>query len=76
MHLDLDYAVGSAVNCKDILCCRAEGGYPTDPAEQAGKYGHLGFCDVPVLVLDKMAEKVNAMSPDALFWTGDVPPHD
>jgi sphingomyelin phosphodiesterase len=23
-----------------------------------------------------MAEKINEIAPDVLFWTGDVPPHD
>jgi len=74
--VDLDYAVGSNKNCNDILCCRAENGYPEDPADQAGFYGSMSFCDAPVSVMDKMAVKINAMAPDALFWTGDVPPHD
>ena len=76
LHLDLDYVEGSAIDCKDVLCCRADGGFPEDTANQAGKYGSLGFCDIPVSVLDKMSEKINTMNPDALFWTGDVPPHD
>jgi len=32
LHLDLEYAVGSAIDCKDVLCCRADSGYPEDPA--------------------------------------------
>lgn len=48
----------------------------TDPANAAGEYGAIGYCDVPVSVLDKMTEKVNELAPDTLFWTGDVVPHD
>lgn len=33
IHVDFDYAVGSSVNCGDVLCCRKESGYPTDPAD-------------------------------------------
>lgn len=76
LHLDLDYAVGSATVCHNVMCCRADDGFPTDPAHQAGPYGSLSYCDVPVSVLDKMTEKVNALAPDVLFWTGDVVPHD
>jgi hypothetical protein len=76
MHVDLDYTIGSSINCGSVLCCRADFGMPTDPSDQAGPYGAIGFCDIPVSVLDKMTEKINELSPDAVFWTGDVPPHD
>ncbi len=33
IHIDLDYAVGSNKNCPDILCCRAENGFPTNTAD-------------------------------------------
>jgi len=76
LHLDLEYAVGSNTKCNKPMCCRADDGYPTDPADQAGPYGTLGYCDVPTVVLDKMGDKVNELAPDALFWTGDAVPHD
>lgn len=76
LHLDLDYEVGSATKCHNVMCCRADDGYPTDPSLQAGAYGSLAYCDVPVTVLDKMTEKVNELAPDALFWGGDAVPHD
>ena len=43
---------------------------------QAGEYGSLGKCDLPVAALDRMAEAINKLAPDALMWTGDVVPHD
>jgi sphingomyelin phosphodiesterase len=76
LHVDLNYAVGSSKNCGDILCCRAEHGFPEDPADQAGPYGSVSFCDIPPALLYKMADKINELRPDVLFWTGDVPPHD
>ena len=76
LHLDLDYVVGSNYDCRNVLCCRAEDGMAEDPAKGAGKYGSVAYCDVPVIVLDKMTEKVNQLEPDTLFWTGDVVPHD
>ena len=30
IHVDLDYAVGSNKHCDDILCCRAENGFPAN----------------------------------------------
>jgi hypothetical protein len=47
-----------------------------DPQYAAGPYGSPGICDVPMSVLEKMGEKINELAPDALFWTGDVSPHD
>lgn len=76
LHLDLDYVVGSNMDCRNVLCCREEDGMATDPSKAAGVYGSVAYCDVPVSVLDKMTEKVNQLAPDTLFWTGDVVPHD
>lgn len=76
LHLDLEYAPGSAIKCDNVMCCRADDGYPEDPALQAGPMGSLAICDVPKEVLYKMGDKVNELKPDALFWTGDVVPHD
>ena len=59
-----------------MLCCRHEDGYPVDPNLQAGPYGTLAQCDIPPSVLFKMGEKINELQPDALFWTGDITPHD
>lgn len=42
----------------------------------AGLYGTIGKCDLPVSVLDKMAEKIKVLAPDLVFTTGDVVPHD
>jgi len=48
----------------------------TDPSKGAGPYGSVSQCDIPKSVLEKMAEKINSLKPDVLFWTGDVAPHD
>lgn len=68
--------VGTKTNCLDFLCCRLESGMADDPQYAAGPYGSPGICDVPMSVLEKMGEKINELAPDALFWTGDVSPHD
>ena len=59
-----------------LPCCRASEGYPVYEDMQAGEYGSLGKCDLPVAALDRMAEAINELAPDALMWTGDVVPHD
>ena len=58
------------------MCCRKEYGFPEIPEYQAGEYGSLAKCCTPVSVLKKMGEKINELSPDALFWTGDTVPYD
>ena len=59
-----------------MVCCRHEDGYPLDPDRQAGPYGSLSQCDIPPSVLFKMGDKINELAPDAIFWTGDITPHD
>ena len=59
-----------------MLCCRHEDGYPSDPSFPAGLYGPLAQCEIPPSVLYKKADKINELAPDALFWTGDITPHD
>ena len=76
IHLDLDYKVGANMYCNNMICCRHEDGYPSDPAMQAGPYGAMGMCDIPPSVLFKMGDKINDLAPDAIFWTGDITPHD
>lgn len=73
--MDLDYAVGSSVDCGNILCCRADHA-AKDESDKAGAYGEIAACDIPPSVMDKMGEKINELAPDVLLWTGDVPPHD
>ena len=48
IHLDLDYKVGSLVNCGAILCCREEWGFPEKAGDiAAGEWGSFGDCDIP-----------------------------
>jgi len=76
LHLDLDYKVGANTDCIGEICCRESSGMATDPSKGAGPYGSVSQCDIPKSVLEKMAEKINSLKPDVLFWTGDVAPHD
>ena len=64
------------LKCNNIICCRKEDGFPDYPELKAGKYGSLARCDMPVAGMLKMAEKVRELNPDAIFWTGDIVPHD
>lgn len=76
IHLDLDYTIGAKVDCADVLCCRKDSGMAVEGERAAGPFGAVGFCDIPVSVLEKMSKKINELQPDTLFWTGDVAPHD
>lgn len=76
LHVDLEYAVGAAINCENILCCRAVEGFPVDPRNQATEYGNY-FCDVPPNLFYMMGDYIKQeINPDVIFWTGDTPPHD
>ena len=76
MHLYLNYVVGANNKCSNIICCRKEYGIATEPQNAAGPFGSIGFCDIPLTLLDKMTQKINELAPDSLFWTGDATPHD
>lgn len=76
MHLDLEYTVGSNKTCNNVLCCRADDGFPEDPSQGAGEFGSIAWCDIPPSVVFKMGDKINELAPDLLFWTGDAVPHD
>lgn len=82
-HFDLDYAENSNVECGMILCCRKEHGFnKTDELSSfrsAHKLGALDSksCDIPEVGVSKMFETIrDQIKPDAVFWTGDVVPHD
>lgn len=76
LHMDLDYVTGAAAECDDVICCRAQYGFPSDKSLQAGPMGSYE-CDVPVDVLTQMGELINEqIKPDVIFWTGDSVPHD
>ncbi len=76
LHLDLDYVTGTATDCDDIICCRAQYGYPADSSLQARPMGSYD-CDIPVDVLTTMGDFIKAeIKPDVILWTGDSVPHD
>ena len=59
-----------------MLCCYAEWGFPNSIEDAAGIYGDYN-CDTPVDLLFSMGEYIKKeVKPDAIFWTGDVSPHD
>jgi len=74
--MDLKYTSGSSKKCDEVICCRPENGYPSDPSLQAGPLGSFG-CDVPIDVVTQMGEIINReIKPDVILWGGDVTPHD
>lgn len=78
IHIDQEYEIGSLWDCDGYLCCRAENGFPTDPAKAAGKWG--GYkCDLPLRTFQHMLNHIIEAHGDeiqSVFWTGDNSPHD
>mmetsp|Transcript_20969 Transcript_20969/g.20069 ORF Transcript_20969/g.20069 Transcript_20969/m.20069 type:complete len:102 (+) Transcript_20969:584-889(+) len=76
-HLDLDYVAGTDTICPEwVLSCRTYCGFPEDPANAASPYGSFG-CDLPLTTFELMNNFINEeVKPDAIFWTGDIVPHD
>jgi len=76
-HIDFDYTPGTNFMCgQSGFCCRPESGYPTDPEQQAKKWGGWE-CDIPVITLQSMLDHLrDEVKPDFLFWTGDNSPHN
>jgi sphingomyelin phosphodiesterase len=76
LHVDLEYVEGSAIDCGNIICCREDGGFPTDPSNQAGPYGNY-YCDIPPKLFHSMGDYIKSeVKPDVILWTGDIAPHD
>ncbi|KAL5004721.1 hypothetical protein ScPMuIL_018177 [Solemya velum] len=73
IHIDPDYAEGSAVNCGMYTCCRK--GYPGNGS--AGPYGEYN-CDLPGKTFKVLVEEIRKITPkpDFIIYTGDAPPHD
>ena len=57
IHLDVLYKEGTNQNCDSYICCREEFGYPTDPADQAGKWGGY-LCDLPLITFQSMLQDI------------------
>jgi len=76
-HLDLDYVAGTDTDCPEyIVGCRTYCGFPTDGSKGAGLHGAFG-CDLPLTTFELMNHFINEeVKPDAIFWTGDIVPHD
>lgn len=77
IHWDQEYAVGSAADCKDPLCCRNDSGMPTWRRREAGYWGTYSKCDLPLRTVEHMLENVAKSGPwDWVYWTGDIPAHN
>ena len=78
-HIDFKYKEGSATQCNFPICCRDNG-----PEQQnlegsrvAGKWGDYN-CDIPLITLQKMFEKIASMQNelDFITWVGDNSAHN
>jgi len=77
VHLQLDYAPGSATNCKNkLFCCRARDGHGKG-RHVAGAWGSYEHCDSPPSLLYALLKHLKHQHPDIAYvlWTGDNAPH-
>ncbi|XP_010777354.1 sphingomyelin phosphodiesterase [Notothenia coriiceps] len=72
-----EYAVGSAADCKDPLCCRADSRPPKWRRWEAGFWGTYSKCDLPLRTVENLLENAARDGPwDWVYWTGDIPAHN
>ncbi|XP_026226069.1 sphingomyelin phosphodiesterase [Anabas testudineus] len=77
IHWDQEYEPGSAVDCKEPLCCRNSSGSPSWKKRKAGYWGTYGKCDLPLRTVENVLENVARFGPwDWVYWTGDIPAHN
>ena len=78
VHIDMEYAEGSAAKCGSFLCCRAKFGQPAPGDPAAGEWGfNGGVCDIPQKTFQSLMQfVVEDITPDAIFWTGDNSSHN
>uniref|UniRef100_A0A3B1IIZ6 Sphingomyelin phosphodiesterase 1 n=1 Tax=Astyanax mexicanus TaxID=7994 RepID=A0A3B1IIZ6_ASTMX len=77
IHWDAQYAEGSAIKCKEPLCCRNESGTPTWRHPGAGYWGTYSNCDLPLRTVENLLQNVAKAGPwDWVYWTGDIPAHN
>lgn len=78
-HYDAEYKEGYEAECGEPVCCRP----PHSPVlsdgvkRPAGRYGDRN-CDVPRTLVESLIKFLPQAAPkvDAVFMTGDMPPHD
>jgi hypothetical protein len=77
VHFDLKYTVGANSDCgiNNVVCCRAEQGFPSEPKNQARSVGEYK-CDLPFATVESMGRFIHQLDPDVVVWTGDITSHD
>ncbi|XP_077403403.1 sphingomyelin phosphodiesterase [Vanacampus margaritifer] len=77
IHWDIEYAAGSAADCKEPLCCRNDSGTLKWRRREAGYWGTYSKCDLPLRTVENLLENVARAGPwDWIYWTGDIPAHN
>jgi len=78
-HVDKLYSEGSLAVCEHPRCCRESvnnDSYPGD-AMLCGRYGNeAGSCDMPQRSFEAALAAASELSPDMVYFTGDIPAHD
>jgi len=85
IHIDLNYAAGSAAVCDKPLCCRDDS-VTLYKSTSIGWKKHVsaGYwftpqvyaCDIPHYFVDAAFEEMAKEKYDLIYWTGDLPPHN
>uniref|UniRef100_A0A1B0CTP1 Sphingomyelin phosphodiesterase n=1 Tax=Lutzomyia longipalpis TaxID=7200 RepID=A0A1B0CTP1_LUTLO len=72
-HYDPLYAVGSAAECKEQICCRGN----VVPHNGAGFWGDYRGCDSPWHTLENVVEEIKRRYSkiDMIYFTGDIVDH-
>ena len=75
LHIDPQYKEGSSTSCLKPICCRNNSSTKHE-GTLAGKYGHEGKCDIPIILLESFVDDAINRNIDFIIWTGDNAPHD
>lgn len=78
IHIDLNYSVGSIVNCDNgVICCRNISTSNATEKIYAGYWGtNQGSCDIPRQLFEAFVEQAKELKPDYIFWLGDNENHE
>lgn len=76
IHYDPKYTAGRTASCLEPLCCRSYQPNGTSVADQATKYGHYNYCDMPLDVVRSALEDMRKhKNISMIYMTGDLVAH-
>ncbi|CAD5234594.1 unnamed protein product [Bursaphelenchus xylophilus] len=78
LHIDLEYAVGTEVDCGEPMCCRWPKERSMKPLKSpAGYWGSVGNCDSPLWTVENMLKHASTKQGriDYIVVAGDLESH-